>query len=267
MAANCPPIKIQQFDNNGDPAVGYKLYTYTTGTTTPKATYSDAAGSTPNANPIILDARGEATVFLTPIDQYRFVLKTAADVTVWTQDGVSAAAYTAGDGISISAAGVVSLHPNVDGNGLTQSGNVLNVGAGTGILVTSTAVSIDDAAPSDAYGFVDDDKVMTTARMRDVFYTAIIGNAATVPDFTSRSPNASSWTIVRNSAGNYTITHNLGLSGSGNNMVIIPVSINAGGQEIEQTARTANTFTIITRDSSGTLDDANFAFIAMRFGA
>lgn len=266
MAANCPPIKIQQFDDNGDPAVGYKLYTYETGTTTNKATYTDAAGTTPNTNPIVLDARGEATVFLTAGEQYRFVLKTAADVTKWTQDGVSATTVTAGNGIVVTN-GSVAIAASVAGAGLTHAAGVLAVGAGTGITVNADDIAIDEATAAQAYSLSNTADVLTTRRMRDVFYAAIIGNAATTPDFTSRSDNATSWTVVRNSAGNYTITHNLALSGSGNNMVIIPISINAGGQEIEQTARTANTFTIITRDSAGTLDDANFAFIAMRFGA
>lgn len=126
MAANCPPIKIQQFDDNGDPAVGYKLHTYITGTTTNKATYTDAAGTTPNANPVVLDARGEATVFLIAGEQYRFVLKTAADVTIWTQDGVSASVHTAGDGITFTN-GVISLSSSTAGNGLTYTAGVLAI--------------------------------------------------------------------------------------------------------------------------------------------
>lgn len=75
----------------GAPAVGYKLYTYLTGTTTPAATYQDAGGVSSNTNPIILDARGEAVIFLAAATTYRFVLKTSADVTVWTQDSISSA--------------------------------------------------------------------------------------------------------------------------------------------------------------------------------
>lgn len=105
------------FDNNGDPLSGGKLYTYAAGTTTPLATYTDVGLLTPNANPIILDSGGRATVFLRSTS-YKFVLKTSADVTVWTQDNVSAVpntqvdldvtatageALTAGDAAYISA--------------------------------------------------------------------------------------------------------------------------------------------------------------------
>ena len=89
MSANlAPPAKLQFFDNNGNPLVGGKLFTYAAGTTTPLATYTDASSATPNTNPIILDSRGEANVWL-GTDPYKFVLKTSADVTIWTVDNVA----------------------------------------------------------------------------------------------------------------------------------------------------------------------------------
>ena len=65
------------------PAVGYYLYTYESGTTTPKTTYSDSALTTPNANPIVLNGNGEATIFLGS-GAYRFDLKTPAGALVNT---------------------------------------------------------------------------------------------------------------------------------------------------------------------------------------
>jgi len=80
--------KLQFFDNDGNPLVGGKLYTYAAGTTTPLATYTDSTGATPNTNPIILDSRGEANVWLAA-QSYKFVLKTSTDSTIWTVDNVS----------------------------------------------------------------------------------------------------------------------------------------------------------------------------------
>lgn len=80
--------KLQFFDNDGNPLVGGKLYTYEAGTTTPLATYTDSTGATPNTNPIILDSRGEANVWLAA-QSYKFVLKTSTDSTIWTVDNVS----------------------------------------------------------------------------------------------------------------------------------------------------------------------------------
>lgn len=67
---------------------GYKLYTYISGSSsTPLATYQTRSG-TANANPVVFDSRGEADVWLSEATAYRFVLKTSADVTIWTQDNI-----------------------------------------------------------------------------------------------------------------------------------------------------------------------------------
>ena len=74
-------------DNNGDPLAGGKLYTYAAGTTTPKLTWSNAAESVANANPIILDSAGRATIFWS--GNYKIELRTSADVVLWTIDFVN----------------------------------------------------------------------------------------------------------------------------------------------------------------------------------
>ena len=84
-----PNPKFLGFDNNGDPLSGGKLYTYAAGTTTPQDTYSDVGLSVANTNPVILDSGGRATVFLSN-SSYKFVLKNSDDVTIWTQDNISA---------------------------------------------------------------------------------------------------------------------------------------------------------------------------------
>ena len=77
-------------NNAGQPASNCKLYTYTTGSSsTPLATYTDQAGTVANANPIVLDARGEAIVYLLP-QQYRYELRDAANALIWTRDNVAA---------------------------------------------------------------------------------------------------------------------------------------------------------------------------------
>jgi hypothetical protein len=89
MSTNLSSVpKLQFFDANGNPLVGGKLFTYAAGTTTPLATYTDSTGLTPNTNPIILDSRGEANVWL-DATQYKFELKTSADALIWTVDNIS----------------------------------------------------------------------------------------------------------------------------------------------------------------------------------
>lgn len=93
MAFNLMPMPKQAFhavDASGRyvPIVGGKVYTYQAGTTTPKATYTDSTGGTAQANPVVLDARGEASVWLAD-GLYKIVLKDANDAEIWTVDGVS----------------------------------------------------------------------------------------------------------------------------------------------------------------------------------
>lgn len=91
MAELAPVLKQTFLDSNGDPLAGGKLYSYIAGTSTPLSTYTDSGGSTPNANPTILDANGQADVWLGS-GTYKFVLNDSDDVTQWTIDDVNSAA-------------------------------------------------------------------------------------------------------------------------------------------------------------------------------
>lgn len=93
MPAILSPNAKQQFlDNAGQPAAGFKLYTYAANTTTPRATFTNRAGSVANTNPIILDARGEAVLYLTSGQVYDYVLRDANDALIWTRQDVVAEA-------------------------------------------------------------------------------------------------------------------------------------------------------------------------------
>lgn len=88
MASLTPSPKMQFFTASGIPLVGGKLYTYAAGTTTPLATYTDSTGASANTNPVILDSRGEASVWL-GASLYKFVLKDSVDALIWTADNVN----------------------------------------------------------------------------------------------------------------------------------------------------------------------------------
>jgi hypothetical protein len=83
-----PNAQFRSWDNSGAPLVGGQLFTYGAGTTTPIATYTDSTGGTPNANPVILNARGEAQVWLLPNVGYKFVLQSASGNPIWTVDQI-----------------------------------------------------------------------------------------------------------------------------------------------------------------------------------
>lgn len=85
-----PYTKQRFFDNNGNPLVGGLLTSYAAGTTTPIATYKDSTGGTPNTNPIVLNFRGEADIWLQPNVAYKFALTDAASNAIpgWPIDNI-----------------------------------------------------------------------------------------------------------------------------------------------------------------------------------
>ncbi len=76
-------------DASGNACAGCALWTYAAGTTTPQATYTDATGTSQNTNPIVLDPAGGAQIWLGSLS-YKFILKDASGVTIWSVDQVNA---------------------------------------------------------------------------------------------------------------------------------------------------------------------------------
>lgn len=79
--------------DDGTPLNGGLLYAYIAGTTTPQDTFTDSDLVTANANPVVLDSRGQAVVYLSAAS-YKFILKTSAGATVWTRDNVQSTQLT-----------------------------------------------------------------------------------------------------------------------------------------------------------------------------
>lgn len=93
---NLSPLPVQKFfGNDGRPLNGGLLFTYVSGTTTKVTTYKDSTGGPVNTNPIVLDYRGEANIWLDQTLTYKFVLSPANDTDpptnpIWTVDNISA---------------------------------------------------------------------------------------------------------------------------------------------------------------------------------
>jgi hypothetical protein len=109
VASISPDPRLQFFASDGSFLVGGKLYTYAAGTTTPLATYTSSSGGTANTNPVILNSRGETSVWLGS-SQYKFVLKDANDVEIWTQDNLQAGANV--DGSNATGTWPISITGN-----------------------------------------------------------------------------------------------------------------------------------------------------------
>lgn len=81
-----PNGKQQYFTTAGLPAVGYKVATFDAGTSNPRVTWQDAGKVSANTNPIILDARAEASIFWD--GSYKVQLQDSTGAVIWTQDNL-----------------------------------------------------------------------------------------------------------------------------------------------------------------------------------
>lgn len=148
-----PVLRQRYFDSNGDPLSGGKLYSYIAGTSTPQATYTDQGGLTANTNPVILDANGEANVWLTIGATYKFVLTDSADVSQWTVDNVTSAsapgssdaadAAAAADEADISAAAAAA-------SAADAAASEASVAADAAAAAASASAAAASAVASDA---------------------------------------------------------------------------------------------------------------------
>jgi hypothetical protein len=91
-AAILPQGRTQFLDNNGNPLSSGKIYFYIPNTLTNKTTWQDAAKTTANTNPVILDAGGRATIY--GDGTYRQQVRTSANTLIY--DAVTASAGTGG---------------------------------------------------------------------------------------------------------------------------------------------------------------------------
>lgn len=80
----------QFFDNNGLPLAGGLIYTYQAGSSTLLTTYTTVNGTIANTNPIVLDASGRTPneIWMQAGYSYKFIIKTAATVTLQTLDNL-----------------------------------------------------------------------------------------------------------------------------------------------------------------------------------
>lgn len=126
------------------PSDGSKLFFFETGTSTPKDTYSDAAATTPNANPVIADANGVfPDIFIE--GSYKAQLKDKNDAQHWEADPV--ASFSTSDqsttifstvGSMVSSS--VDSGSSVSSQGYTAAGD----GGGASYLVKTAAQASSD---------------------------------------------------------------------------------------------------------------------------
>jgi hypothetical protein len=135
MASLTPTPKQQIYGSDGAPLVGGKIYTYSAGTTTPLATYTDSGAGTANTNPIILNSLGQANIWL-GTGSYKFSVYTSADVLLYTVDNISAPLDSAGLATALSS-------PTPIGNTTPNTGAFTTLAATTGTITTVNATTVN----------------------------------------------------------------------------------------------------------------------------
>jgi hypothetical protein len=128
-----PFTKSQWFTDNGLPASGYYLCSYQGGSSTPLATYTDHLGTTPNSNPVHLDAAGRANVWLQVGISYKLILygtdgASCNGTLVWSEDGII---------LSSGTGGLVGLQVNDADVGVPEQ--KIDLVAASGVTIVGTA--------------------------------------------------------------------------------------------------------------------------------
>ena len=129
----------QQFQNkNGSNLVGGKVYIYYQGRTALATTYHDEAGTVVNANPVLLDNNGRATVFVNTIYSYTIVVCDYYGKELFSQDiTLHDAISTAKDVIVMGSDGSVKVDTTTLPNGVQY-----DLSVNTDIIATKK--SVDD---------------------------------------------------------------------------------------------------------------------------
>jgi hypothetical protein len=207
MATSLAPVLRQRYGNaNFAPLAGGKLYTYQSGTTTPQVTYTNAGGLTANTNPVILDANGEASIWLDVALSYKFVLKDSNDVEQWTTDGV----------IGLST------------NDSVSTASIQNLAVTTGKLADDsvTAAKLADDASIDA------NRAVTTNHIRDSAITTAKINALAVTPAKMAAGNSGKWNVTAKTTTYTAVIGDLVKCTSGTFTTTLQTAVGVDGQEI-----------------------------------
>lgn len=131
--------KFAAYDSNGDPCASCKVFAYVSGTTTKQDTYTSSTLGTPNANPVVLDSAGRATIYIDPTKTYKFVLAPSTD-----SDPPASALWSV-DPVTGQFSGTVTITAAA-----TRGLQISRSGANAGMSIASTGGS------GKTYGFVSD---------------------------------------------------------------------------------------------------------------
>ncbi len=141
MATNIPTVMAQFFLDDGSVAANCLLDTFASGTTTPQATWTNAAGDALNSNPIELDAAGRCIIFVDPTLLYTFRLRSPEPdpATVWTRDSIAGLPVTNAEQFVPLAGGVAMTGRFTLSGNATENLNPVPLQQVNSLIATSAA--------------------------------------------------------------------------------------------------------------------------------
>lgn len=260
---------FQASDASANPLVGAKEYIYQTGTTTLLSLFSDELLTTPISNPLIADSAGVFPLCFIAETKFKVVLKTSADVTLYTRDPVYSTGQADvvsasnvsfdGTGIGFSSTNVQDAIVELYGSGVTLSGGSSTDNAvprfdGTSGKIQNSAVLLDDSnnvtgvVGLTASGDIKADAFLGTNSTNNVIIASSTG-AGTI-NFRPQGKASSTGAMSIDNSGNVVIAGALTLAGQ----LIASVS----SAEITRTTSTA----IHIGKTAGNLTNAGTSFFA-----
>ena len=96
MAGLYPLSRMQQFDGNGRPLAGARLFLFDGGTSTPRIGYRDSSLTSPHPNPIVADSAGRLPLIYLDDGFYRHRLTTRVGTLIFDDDGLPVLSSTVG---------------------------------------------------------------------------------------------------------------------------------------------------------------------------
>lgn len=173
-----PFVKPQFFTSTGLPAAGYKVCTYTAGTTTPALTYTTSGLNVANANPVVLDSAGRANIFLAAAN-YKIALLLPSSTTTNCTNGTQSAVWTE-DNIANNEGLVLAALQAYEAvlAGSTGSSLIGFKQSGTGAVTRTVQAKLRESVSVLDFGAVGDD-----ATVNDTAFAAALAAdvAVTIP--------------------------------------------------------------------------------------
>jgi hypothetical protein len=170
--------RFQAEDNSGVPLSGGLVYTYAAGTLTPLATYTTQGGGTPNANPVVLDSGGRASIWL-GTSAYRIIVKTSAGVTLTDDDNITA--------VGADAANFTTNLAAYSGSSLVGF-----IQSGTGATATTLQTKLRESVSVKDFGAVGDGTTDDTVAVQNFLnYCYTVGSPGFLPKGTYIVSNVS----------------------------------------------------------------------------